>query len=124
MNYKFRQRRQTAFTTACLKSIKKLLQARQDSNLQPPVLETGALPIVLLAYYNSMPRAHNRASRGTEFTLSRFRVFGMLAAARTKLVQTQPILHVLFILAGLIVAFLALITCQRQNGLILCSHLI
>ena len=25
-------------------------QARQDSNLQPPVLETGALPIELRAY--------------------------------------------------------------------------
>jgi hypothetical protein len=25
-------------------------QGRQDSNLQPPVLETGALPIVLLPF--------------------------------------------------------------------------
>ncbi len=27
-----------------------LKQGRQDSNLQPPVLETGALPIVLLPF--------------------------------------------------------------------------
>lgn len=58
-----------------------------------------------------------------EFNLPRFRVFGMLTAARTELVQTQPFLHVLLIFAGLIIAFLALITRQRQNGLILCSHL-
>ena len=28
----------------------RLLQARQESNLQPPVLETGALPIELRTY--------------------------------------------------------------------------
>ncbi len=30
-------------------------QARQDSNLQPPVLETGALPIELRAYATQLP---------------------------------------------------------------------
>ena len=30
--------------------MERLEQARQDSNLQPPVLETGALPIELRAY--------------------------------------------------------------------------
>jgi hypothetical protein len=54
------------------------------------------------------PALHS--GRNANQPLSRFRVFGMFAAARTELVQTQPFLHVLLVFAGLIIALFALIT--------------
>jgi hypothetical protein len=44
--------------------------------------------------------------------LSRFRVFGVLAAARTKFVEAQPIFNVLFVFTGVVIAFFAIGTRQ------------
>ena len=51
-----------------------------------------------------------------------FGVFGMLAAARTILLQSQAILHVLLVLARLVIALFAIATSHRQNGLIFVRH--
>ena len=45
--------------------------------------------------------------------LARFRVFSVLAAARTKLVEAQPVFDVLLVFAGVVIAFFAIGT--RQN---------
>jgi hypothetical protein len=45
--------------------------------------------------------------------LTRFRVFGMFAAARTKLVEAQPIFDVFLIFAGVVVALFTI--GARQN---------
>ena len=115
-------------------------QARQDSNLQPPVLETGALPIVLLAYRlgewifvsgdsrrtqgitPSVTTLHSLLTNHNSPNLPGFGVFGMLAAARAILLQPQAILHVLLVLARLVIALFAIATSHRQNGLIFVRH--
>jgi hypothetical protein len=38
-------------------------QARRDSNPQPPVLETGTLPIELLAFGSGCPEPEPKAQR-------------------------------------------------------------
>ena len=40
-------------------------------------------------------------------------MFGVFAAARTKLVKAQPILHILLVFAGVVIAFFAI--GARQN---------
>ena len=49
-------------------------------------------------------------------------MLGVLAAARTKLLQAQTILHVLLVLGRLIITLFAVATREHQNGLILGCH--
>ena len=49
-------------------------QGRQDSNLQPPVLETGALPVELLSSIEAAP-LHGYASRSAARRLASFRPY-------------------------------------------------
>ena len=83
--------------------------ARQELNPQPLVLETSALPIELLAY---------EPKRG----LARFGVFGVLAAARAKLLQAQTLFYVLLVFGSAVIAFLAINTFQSQQTLIFGRH--
>src|SRR6476469_822547 len=48
------------------------LQARRESNPQPPVLETGALPIELLAFVYSAPLARQKPGSLRSAHLLRF----------------------------------------------------
>ncbi len=50
-------------------------QARRESNPQPPVLETGALPIELLAYFVSLCDVCLRQKRQNLLISSRSVVF-------------------------------------------------
>src|SRR6187402_1468750 len=67
-------------------------QGRQDSNLQPLVLETSALPVEL---------------HPSDVALLRLPVQRVLPAARAELVQLEPPRVVLLVLAGAVRALLA-----------------
>lgn len=54
--------------------------------------------------------------------LPRFRVFGVLAAARAELLQPQAIFYVLLVLGRLVIALFAICTRHRQNRLVFRSH--
>jgi hypothetical protein len=54
--------------------------------------------------------------------LPRFRVFGVLAAARAEFLEPQTIFHVFLVLARLVIALFAIATGHRQNRLILIRH--
>lgn len=55
-------------------------------------------------------------------SLSRFRVFNVLATARAKFLEPQAILDVLLVLARLVITFLAIAARESQNRLILVCH--
>jgi hypothetical protein len=75
--------------------------------------ELNALRYTPTAHYSPIP-THQ---------LSRFRVFGVLAAARAVLLEPQAILHVFLVLARLVIALFAIATRHRQNGLIFVRHI-
>ncbi len=75
-------------------------QARQESNPQPTVLETVALPVELLACNNA---------------LTLFPMGGVFATARAVLFQRDPAAIVLAVLLACIVPFLALGAGKRDN---------
>ena len=59
----------------------------------------------------------------SKLLLARFRVFGVCAATRTKLLETQAFFDVFLVLRRLVVALFAIAARQRQIGLILIRHL-
>ena len=95
-----------------------LIQARQDLNPQPFVLETNALPIELLAY-------KSRESPPCSIKLLCLAVRCMLPATRAILAEFQTIRIVTAILFGRVISLLAIIALQcndRANILFLRSH--
>ena len=67
---------------------------------------------------NNQPQASNLKP----LLLARFRVFGVRAATRAKLLETQTLFDVFLVLRRLIVALFAIGASQRQIGLILIRH--
>ena len=95
-----------------------LIQARQDLNPQPFVLETNALPIELLAY-------KSRESPPCSIKLLCLAVRCMLPATRAILAEFQTIRIVTAILFGRVISLLAIITLKsndRANVFLLGSH--
>ena len=62
------------------------------------------------------------AAAGQPLPLTRFRVFGNLAAARAEFLQAQPVFHIFLILGRLVVALFAVGARQIQDRLIFRSH--
>src|SRR5262249_34312590 len=79
-------------------------QARRESNPQPPVLETGALPIELLAC------AGRRA-----IALLALLVCRVLPAEAAELREFQPFRRLLLVLRRAVIAPLALLTSERDD---------
>ena len=81
------------------------LQARQDLNPQPLVLETSALPIELLAYMSRV-----RSTSTLSNYLLRFAMRCMFPATRTKLAELKTVRIVAAILLGRVISLFAVIT--------------
>ena len=87
-------------------------QVRRDSNPQPPVLETGALPIELLTYFQPPPRYLSLHAPCYDLrVLSRFLMSRMLSTEPTILIKLKPISRFPFILCRTVVSPLAIATC-------------
>lgn len=86
-------------------------QARQESNLQPPVLETGTLPIELLAYTGHRLDSHP----ATVFPLLGLPVHRVLAAAGAEFLQFHPAGIVAAVLLRCIVTLFALSAGERDD---------
>ena len=89
-----------------------LWQEWQDSNLQPPVLETGALPIELQPYERLGVRRRAALPR---VSLSRFFVDGVMAAPGTVLLELDAVRIVLLVLVRVIVATLAFLASESHQ---------
>ncbi len=113
-------------TPSCLLRLKRrpitaalpFLQARQDLNPQPLVLETSALPIELLAFIGA-------GNEPRPCKLFCFAVRCVFPAARAILAKLHPIRIVAAILLGGVISLLTIITLKsndRANILFLGSH--
>ena len=89
-------------------------QARRDSNPQPPVLETGALPIELLAYSSVCVSSCRALTMGHSPSLRLF-VRCMPAAPSTILLKLEAIGHFPFILRRVVVPLLTLGAREDDN---------
>jgi hypothetical protein len=99
-------------------------QARQESNPQPPLLESGALPIELLACAGSRAAAASvsvyyttdeATARLRYYSLLGFPVQSMLAAVHAELVQFQTPRIIPAVFLGCVVAIFALRTSQSNH---------
>ena len=87
-------------------------QARRGSNPQPPVLETGALPVELLAYTHE---AGQWTTVDCRLTLLGFLVRCMLSTPATVLPQLQPLAGLPLVLRGAVIAALTLAARQADD---------
>src|SRR5258705_2367101 len=74
-------------------------QVRRVSNPQPPVLETGALPIELLTYLQ----------------LFRFLVRRVLPAEAAELAELQPLRRLLLVLRGAVIPAFTVAACEMND---------
>lgn len=85
-------------------------QARQELNPQPPVLETGALPIELLAY-----KMADSPAIDFKNVLASLAMHAVTAAARAVLLQFQTTWIIAAVLLRQVIAFLALCASHRNR---------
>ena len=101
-------------------------QDRRESNPQPPVLETGALPIELLSYFtfnrqsaianlNGRSRSEDRRLTIDDCDLFRLFVRRMLAAEAAELAELQPLRRLLLVLGRAVIAPLTVLARQRDD---------
>jgi hypothetical protein len=93
-------------------------QARQELNPQPPVLETGALPIELLACVGHPAKKRWELYRldGPFNPLLRFLVDGMFAAARAVFLDLHPVGIVPSVFFRCVVPLLAITASKSDHG--------
>ena len=90
-------------------------QVRQDSNPQPPVLETGALPIELLTFRFEAPQP-GPASQSAGFLVRRVR-----PTEGAELLELHPIGVFAFVFLGVVVSALAS-SAGQSDFLANCRH--
>jgi hypothetical protein len=95
-----------------------LLQARQELNPQPLVLETSALPIELLAF-NSVSRIPGPYKKILEYVtqeyLLRLAMHRVVLAARAIFLEFQPVWIIAPVFFRYVIAFFAVIACQDDH---------
>ena len=111
--------------------VARIQQARQELNPQPPLLESGALPIELLAYVSACyllvaghPAGAFQPATRTLHALLRLPVRCVLAATRAEFLQLHAARIVAAVLLGGVIAFFALRARQSddRSNIFLRSH--